>query len=53
MFVYTIWDIATVGLLAIGVVVCVLGCIAFVVKEIAIKAASKVNEIRGEEDEDL
>ena len=52
MFVYTIWDIATVGLLAIGVVVCVLGCIAFVVKEIAIKAASKVNEIRGENDDD-
>lgn len=49
MFVYTIWDIAFVALLAIGIIVFLIGCFALVIKEIAIKAGNKVNEINSED----
>lgn len=49
MFVYTIWDIAFVALLAIGIIVFIIGCIALAIKEIAVKAGTKVNEINSED----
>lgn len=49
MFVYTIWDIAFVALLAISIIVILVGCIAFAIKGIAIKAGTKVNEINNDD----
>ena len=53
MFIYTIWDIAFVILLAISIivilVVILVGCIAFAIKGIAIKAGTKVNEINSDD----
>jgi len=49
MFIYTMWDIAFVALLAIGIIVFIIGCIAVVIKEIAVKAGTKVNEINSDD----
>ena len=49
MFIYTIWDIAFVVLLAIGIIVFLIGCFALLIKGIAIKAGNKVNEINSED----
>lgn len=49
MFIYTMWDIAFVALLAIGIIVFIIGCFSVAIKEIAVKAGNKVNEINSED----
>ena len=49
MFIYTMWDIAFVALLAISIIVFIIGCIALAIKEIAIKAGTKANEINSDD----